>query len=50
MSDDFREEAEAHWRFIEKLLDAQIPIEKVHYLYVEAMIHGFKHHRQLRIR
>jgi hypothetical protein len=43
MSADFREEAEKHWQFIEKLLEPQVPIEKVKYLYVEAMVHGYKH-------
>lgn len=46
MTDDFRAEAEAHWSFIEKLLDSQVPIEKVHYLYVESMVHGFKHRNE----
>jgi hypothetical protein len=48
MSEDFREEAEKHWKFINDLLDKmteinEFPIEMIHYLYVEAMIHGYKH-------
>lgn len=43
---DFRKTAEAHWAFIEKLLDAQVPLEKVKYLYIEAMVHGYKHATQ----
>ena len=42
-----REQAEAHWHFIEKLLrleneDGMISIETCGYLYVEAMLHGAK--------
>ena len=53
--DDFREEAEKHWFFIEKLLNSQcsekivldkVSIETTHYLYVEAMIHGYKHAKE----
>jgi len=40
---NFRAESEAHWNFIEKLLDQQVPLEKVKYLYIEAMVHGYKH-------
>jgi hypothetical protein len=53
MSEDFRKEAELHWKFIEPLLvdneveETEVPLEKVKYLYVEAMVHGFKHHKQL---
>lgn len=50
MTTDFREEAEKHWKFIEDLLGASgaennIPL--IHYLYVESMIHGFKHAKQM---
>jgi hypothetical protein len=49
--DAFREEAEKHWEFILGLLgkftfdhlnDAQI-MDVFEYVYVEAMIHGYKH-------
>lgn len=43
---NFRSQAEAHWTFIERLLEQQVPIEKVKYLYVEAMVHGYKHAKQ----
>ena len=48
----FRDEAEKHWRFIFKILDAYdlnnkedkgVPVEVVHVLYVEALVHGYKH-------
>lgn len=47
----FREEAEEHWKFIEKLLRTYtdevdkktVSMEAVHVLYVEAMVHGHKH-------
>lgn len=38
-----REIAERHWSFIQGLLDETVPIEKVHYLYVESWVHGVKH-------
>lgn len=48
-----REQAEDHWDFIEGLLkreneidDSMIGLETVHYLYVEAMLHGAKHERE----
>jgi hypothetical protein len=50
VTQEFREEAEKHWQFIEKLLDVQVSIEKVHYLYVEAMVHGFKHSQQTKVK
>jgi hypothetical protein len=47
---DFRKEAEEHWQFVEQLLRLAIFVptkqaysELIHYLYVEAMIHGFRH-------
>lgn len=46
---DFREEAEKHWQFLEILLinpdtaTTSIPLERVKYLYIEAMVHGYKH-------
>ena len=50
MTSDFRSEAEAHWQFIEKLLDTctseTVTKETLHFLYVEAMIHGYKHSEQ----
>lgn len=44
--DVFRAEAEKHWQFIEPLLESNVPLEKVKYLYIEAMIHGHKHAKQ----
>ena len=46
-----REKAEDHWKFLEKLLkiesgDGMIDLETAGYLYVEAMIHGYKHREQ----
>lgn len=53
MSEDFRQESEEHWRFIEKLLWAVteegtkgINFETARVLYVEAMVHGFKHGKE----
>jgi hypothetical protein len=47
MSKDFRAEAEAHWEFIEKLLDTctteTVTKETLKFLYIEAMVHGYKH-------
>jgi hypothetical protein len=48
---DFRKEAEKHWAFLVPLLidpecDTQISFEKAHYLYVEAMVHGYKHAKE----
>ena len=48
---DIRQLAEDHWKFIEHLLmlendDGIVGIETVHYLYVEAMVHGAKHERE----
>lgn len=59
MTENFKEEAEKHWQFIEQLLrtyrgeeDAippeisfNVKIETCHYLYVQAMVHGYKHAR-----
>ena len=36
-----REDAEAHWRYTEKIIMAML--EVVHVAYVESMIHGDKH-------
>lgn len=33
-----------HWAFVEKILDRERQMAKM--LYVEAMIHGFKHGRE----
>lgn len=45
MTEDFREDAEKHWKFIEKLLRTYglEASEETHWLYVEAMVHGYKH-------
>ncbi len=43
---DFREEAEQHWLFLKKVFDASnfdMTAELLHTLYVEAMVHGYKH-------
>jgi len=42
---EIREMAEKHYEYSEKLLKAAgiIPTKLHHYLYVEAMIHGYKH-------
>jgi hypothetical protein len=54
MSDDFREEAEKHWGYTKGLFDRvhledlvmeDIP-DLLHYLYVEAMVHGFGHGKE----
>jgi hypothetical protein len=39
-----REKAEAHWKFIEKVL--LLMVDVMHFLYVEAMVHGAKHERE----
>ena len=36
-----REDAEAHWEYNKKIIDALV--ETMHVLYVEAMLHGAKH-------
>lgn len=46
-----RDQAEAHWHFLERLLridneDGMVSLELAGYLYVEAMIHGAKHERE----
>jgi hypothetical protein len=51
MSEEFREEAEKHWKFVEGLL-LKFPIDEFHlsiikYLYITALIHGFGHGREL---
>jgi len=48
-----RQQAEAHWEFIEGILkreneDGMVDMETVHYLYVEAMVHGAKHETDLK--
>jgi hypothetical protein len=48
LTETFREEAEAHWRFLEPLLEFPLSKEKAKHLYVEAMVHGFKHCSQQR--
>lgn len=37
----FREDAEAHWIYTKKIIDAVL--EVAHIAYVESMIHGEKH-------
>jgi hypothetical protein len=49
MSENFRINSEKHWDFIKKLIIAsnndfsEELIELIHILYVESMIHGYKH-------
>jgi hypothetical protein len=42
---DFRKTAEAHWKYTSELLElaGTDADELLHFLYVEAMIHGYKH-------
>lgn len=53
---EIKQLAEEHWRFIEELLTAYrgslelngikpntVSLECCHYLYVQAMVHGYKH-------
>jgi hypothetical protein len=50
--DSFRKEAEEHWQFIDELLktieddSGMVPYETLRYLYIEAMIHGYKHAKE----
>jgi len=43
MSDnnDFREDAENHWKYTEKIIYKML--ELVHIAYVEGMVHAYKH-------
>jgi len=45
--DNFRKRAEAHFEYVRKVLElhGESPdvIEKIHFHYVEAMVHGYKH-------
>ena len=51
---DFREEAEQHWEFVKRLLTPPFVVndvnfyseDKLKYLYVEAMVHGYKHAKE----
>ncbi len=57
-NDCFRSEAEKHWQFIQGILTSQrvdredtdqpatVSLEACHYLYVEAMVHGYKHAKE----
>jgi hypothetical protein len=40
-NEEIKNMAEKHWQYTEQILLKQI--ELTHYLYVQAMIHGFKH-------
>lgn len=46
--EEIRKLAEAHWNFIQKLFEAgglgYQPMNKL--LYIEAMVHGFKHGKE----
>ncbi len=42
------EEAEKHWQYTEQILLKQM--EMMHYLYVQAMIHGAKHEKEDKIK
>lgn len=45
---DFREEAEAHWRYTEGIIRILFRIFLVlgRYLYVRGMMHGYKHGKE----
>jgi hypothetical protein len=56
--EEFRKTAETHWQFIETLLNEtkrdNDSVENqyyrgrlLHYLYIEAMVHGYKHGKQI---
>jgi len=47
---DVKELAKKHWEYTKGLLVAAgvIPSELDHYLYVQAMLHGFKHGKESR--
>jgi hypothetical protein len=55
MTQEFREEAEKHWQFIETLLKTYTEEENkttvsmacCKMLYIEAMVHGYKHAKQV---
>lgn len=42
---EIRKLAEAHWEYTERIILYQL--ELMHFLYVEAMIHGFKHGQRI---
>lgn len=50
--ENFREKAEEHWIFIKKILTvnnnyfSQDFLELIYLLYIESMIHGYKHGQQ----
>ena len=51
--ENFRENAEKHWIFIKNLLIkinednySEDLLELIHFIYVESMIHGYKHGQQ----
>jgi hypothetical protein len=52
MAENFRESAEKHWEYTRQLIEKTNPdqdtydIELLHFLYVEAMNHGYKHAKQ----
>ena len=39
----FRKKSEEHWKFIEKIAIFPIRKKKAKKLYIEAMLHGYKH-------
>lgn len=46
---DIRQLAEKHWEYTEAILvlgDADMSLALIKYLYVEAMIHGYKHAKE----
>jgi hypothetical protein len=55
-SKDFKEEAELHWKYTEELIKKTLEavddqftkgsLEMMRFLYVMAMIHGYKHAKQ----
>lgn len=46
---DFRDQAEKHWEYTGKLLELtgeEECLDLIHFLYVEAMVHGYKHAKE----
>lgn len=41
-----KELAEGHWAWLEPLLEFPLSKDKAEYLYITAMIHGYKHRRE----
>lgn len=45
---DFKEEAKAHWKYTEGIIRIlfRIFLKLAKYLYIQAMIHGYKHGKE----